>query len=222
MENQKPGAVRKGWERVLKTGTRIGKAFRHPSKLWCFVKWKIRSMGVSEVSVDSRRYYRYRGELYPDYLNHGNAMSFIRDRAAGWCRGRGLDIGADRWPLEGATPVYNDPHQNAFKLDRFADGSLDYIFSSHCVEHLDPWQEALRLWITKLRPGGILFLYLPHESMKLWNPCGPWVFDLHKWKPTAGVLVSFLSQNGMEVVEVNEGRDDYWSFHLIARRLPVE
>ncbi len=221
MENKTTPKATKPGNLVRKTAARIAEAIRHPARLWCYLKWKYNSLYVKEKRVDGTLWYHYRGVDYPDYLNHGNAMSFIRERALEWCHGRGIDIGADKWPLEGAVPVYNEPEQNAFKLDRFEDGSLDFVFSSHCLEHLKPWQEALRLWITKLRPGGILFLYLPHESMKLWNPCGPWVFDLHKWKPAAGVLVPFLRNNGMEVAEVNEGRDDYWSFHLIGRRLPL-
>jgi SAM-dependent methyltransferase len=163
-------------------------------------------------------FHQYRGDIYPDYLNHGNAKSHISELATQWCRGSGIDIGADRWPLEGSTPIQNEADLNAYKLDAFADGSLDYVFSSHCLEHLQDWRAALQLWISKLKQGGILFLYLPHESMKLWHPCGPWVHSDHKWKPTLRVLIPFLQANGIEVVKSKDGPDSYWSFHIIGKR----
>jgi len=89
----------------------------------------------------------------------------------------------------------------------FADESLDFVFSSHCLEHLDKWQYALKLWIAKLRLNGILFLYLPHKSMRLWNPGGPWVGSNHKWIPSYQVINQFLIGHGMEILEYNPERD---------------
>jgi len=40
--------------------------------------------------------FEYRGQLYPEYLKHGNAMQFVAPVAAHFCKGRGLDIGARR------------------------------------------------------------------------------------------------------------------------------
>lgn len=175
-------------------------------------------MFVSQVQIDGKLFHKYQGELYPDYLHHGNAASFISETALTWCIGQGLDIGSGKWPIQGATPIENDAELNAHKLDKFHDGSLDFVFSSHCLEHLQDWQNALKLWIRKIRPNGILFLYLPHESMKLWNPCGPWVATGHKWKPTLELLLPFLEVNGIEIIEYNPTRDSYWSFHVIGRK----
>ena len=47
---------------------------------------------------------------------------------------------------------------------------VDYIFSSHCLEHLSNWVEALDYWTTRIKKGGTLFLYLPHRSQKYWLP----------------------------------------------------
>jgi SAM-dependent methyltransferase len=151
-------------------------------------------------------------------LSKGNAQGFIREKALSYCRGKGLDVGASEWPLPGAIPVQQERHQNALALDDFDDHSLDYVFSSHCLEHLERWQDALEHWIRKLKPSGILFLYLPHEDMELWRPGAPWGGNSHKWQPTHGVLVPFLEQHGMEVLEYNPGHDDFWSFHVAARR----
>ena len=179
----------------------------------------LRRSQVKRIEKDGKVFYKYRGFPYPGYLKKGNAVSFILDKTKQYCRGRGIDVGADRWSLPGAIPVQNEKHQNAYKLDNFPDSSLDYVFSSHCLEHLDRWQYALRLWIEKLRINGILFLYLPHESMPLWHPGGAWVNDAHKWIPTYEIVNNFLIDNGVEVIEYNPQKDKYWSFHIVAKKI---
>lgn len=164
-------------------------------------------------------FYEYKGEFYPGYLNKGNAAWFVLAKAKKYCQGRGIDVGSDKWPFPGATPIKNEEHQNAYKLDGFQDGSLDYVFSSHCLEHLEKWQNALLLWIEKLKTGGTLFLYLPHKSMRFWNPGGAWVRDTHKWIPDCETVTGFLKDNGMEIIECNPERDIYWSFHIAAKKI---
>lgn len=197
---------------------KISAAFRNPLKIPCYILWQWNRLQVRKVAVSSKVYYKYRGALYPDYLNQGNATAFIAERALKYCRGVGLDIGAEGQPLTGATPIRNERFQNPYSLGAFPDSSLEYVFSSHSLEHLDRWREALRLWIRKLRPGGFLVLYLPHESMMMWRRCGPWVGMAHKWTPTYQVLLPFLEDRNMKIVEYNPGRDVYWSFHIVARR----
>jgi predicted SAM-dependent methyltransferase len=51
------------------------------------------------------------------------------------------------------------------RLPWFADASLDYVFSSHCLEHLGDTMSALREWSRVLRPGGKLVLILPDKRI---------------------------------------------------------
>lgn len=196
----------------------LARAVKHPDEIVPAVMciWKRRQ--VKEVVEDGSTYYEFNGVRYPGYLHQGNAAAYILDTAQRYCTGSGVDIGANQWPYPGAVPVDDRLGENAYRLDRFEDGSLDYVFSSHCLEHLDRWEGALRLWIGKLRPGGVLFLYLPHESMELWRPGGPWVGGAHKWSPTWRAVVPFLESEGMEILEYGRERDDYWSFHIAARK----
>lgn len=96
---------------------------------------------------------------------------------APYLRGRGLDIGAgDFKVLPHAISVDNMHHamfgfQNkpdvlcaADKLDVFASQSMDFVYSSHTLEHVQDAAGALREWWRVVRVGGVLALYLPHKE----------------------------------------------------------
>jgi len=198
----------------------IGRMLKNPKSEIKLQFWNIRDkLFVRKVVSKGDVYYKHKGQLYPEFLTGGNAAVFIYKTAKLYCRGKGLDIGPGKWPLDGAIPIENDEDQNAYNLDSFKLNSLDYVFSSHCLEHLERWKEALSLWIRKLKVGGILFLYLPHKSMKMWRPGGPWARHHHVWIPTVEKINSFLTQNGMEIVDYNPDRDEAWSFHIVAKKL---
>lgn len=181
--------------------------------------YNVRDLILVRKVVSGDVYFKFRGDLYPEVLKGGNAAAFICETAKFFCHGKGLDIGPGKWPLKGAIPVENEEDQNAYNLGRFEDYSLDFVFSSHCLEHLKRWEDALSTWIRKLKAGGILFLYLPHESMKMWRPGGPWARHHHVWIPTVRMINPFLKQNGMDIVEYNPGKDDAWGFHIVAKKL---
>lgn len=199
--------------------SKIIDAILDPKRAVRYLRWKYGIWkGVKRVRKNGELFHEYEGELFPDHLMHGNAQSYISEKALSFCKGSGIDVGADRWPFSNARPVRNLPNENAYKLDGIPNDSLDYVFSSHCLEHLTRWQEALKLWISKLKSGGTLFLYLPHKSMKLWNPGSPLVLDGHQWQPDIETLLPFLDTAGMDIVEHNPDRDVYWSFHIVARK----
>lgn len=157
--------------------------------------------------------FRYRGELYPEYLKHGNAVQFIAPTAAHFCQGRGVDVGAGKWPLAGAVPVDVASGGSALDLPTGPEpgGCWDYVFSSHCLEHLPNPVAAVEHWLARLRPGGTLFLYLPHPDMRYWRPenCRK---HLHLFHPedVAAMLAS------LGCVDVMRGeRDLAWSFAVV-------
>jgi SAM-dependent methyltransferase len=160
----------------------------------------------------SPRYFRV-SAAYPGYLHQGEAAAFCRYHARRYCRGRGVDVGAGRWPFPGAHPVEDSPDENAYRL-KAADGSLDYVFSSHCLEHLEHWQNALLEWRRTLAPGGTLYLYLPHPACAMWRPD---ILPHHRWQPEPDTLAEHLSGLGFEIVESSLFPDAYLSFFIVAR-----
>ncbi len=47
----------------------------------------------------------------------------------------------------------------------FADDSQDAVFASHCLEHIEDFQNAFRDWFRVLRVGGFLVIMVPHQFL---------------------------------------------------------
>jgi SAM-dependent methyltransferase len=161
----------------------------------------------------------YRGRFYPDYLTVGGAAHSIFPEALKFCQGTGIDLGAGLWPLPGAVPVdaSRGPGLSRSMAD-FEDGSLDYVFSSHCLEHIESWRQSLGEWISKLKPEGYLFLYLPHPDCAIWQPGSPFVKDGHKWIPTPEKIKQALGELDCEIVQFDDGPDAMQSFYVCGQK----
>ena len=112
----------------------------------------------------------YKEYRYPLFQSEGNAAQFAIPFAKHVCVGTGVDVGCNRleWSFPGSLPV--DPVINDYDALNFPYENLDYIFSSHCLEHLYDWVSVLDYWTSKLKIGGVLFLYLPDYSQEYWKP----------------------------------------------------
>lgn len=82
--------------------------------------------------------------------------------------GHGLDIGAGTDPLTWDCETW-DLYQTNFTQDahdvKFPDETFDWVYSSHCLEHLDDPRAALREQWRLLKRGGFLILFLPHRDL---------------------------------------------------------
>lgn len=113
----------------------------------------------------------FNNKKYPAFQAEGNAAQFAIPYAKHICSGVGYDIGCMKkeWAFPGATPIdlsFEDPW-DALNLPS---KEMDYIFSSHCLEHIPNWVAVLEYWESVLRVGGVLFLYLPDYSQEYWRP----------------------------------------------------
>lgn len=152
--------------------------------------------------------FTYKGRRYPELVKHGGASVYVAPIAMHFCNGRGLDVGAGKWPLPGSTPVDIKDGGDAMELPH---GQFDYVFSSHCLEHLPNPIAALEHWKTRIRSGGVLFLYLPHPEMEYWLPqnCRK---HLHTWSPTQ--MAKIVSDLGFVDV-IHSERDLAFGFSVV-------
>ena len=88
--------------------------------------------------------------------------------------GQGIDIGGGKDALEKfrfafpmARSVVNDdrPGWDAQTCSNIADAEFDFLYSSHCLEHLDDPQLAFGHWLRVVRPGGWLVVDVPDEDL---------------------------------------------------------
>ncbi|MBI5771137.1 MAG: class I SAM-dependent methyltransferase [Verrucomicrobia bacterium] len=104
--------------------------------------------------------------------------SKCRARLAPFCAGYGLDLGFGGDPIVphaigmDMPQPYSDvgklPVQlggDATRLVWFADGTLDFVFSSHLLEDFVAVGAVLREWLRVLKPGGRLIIFCPDEQV---------------------------------------------------------
>jgi SAM-dependent methyltransferase len=88
--------------------------------------------------------------------------------------GDGIDIGgkpdplilyASLFPGIRSLKTWDWEDGDAQHMAGVADDSFDFVFSSHCLEHLVDPSEGLANWFRIVRPGGYLIVDIPDEDM---------------------------------------------------------
>jgi SAM-dependent methyltransferase len=117
--------------------------------------------------------------------------------------GRGIDIGCGDDPVTSDCLHWDRQQGDAQTLPGVPGNAFDWVYSSHCLEHLpDPWRALLRWW-ELLRPGGQLLVVVPDEDLyeqgcwpSRFNPEHRWTFTLHKthsWSPVSINLADLVA-----------------------------
>lgn len=138
-----------------------------------------------------------------------------------YTRGRGLDVGCGGSKtyahmigvdnLHHAIEFGWDMHpdvvvQDACDLGIFASESMDFVFSSHLLEHIQLAPVALSEWWRLIKPGGYLVLYLPDDA--LYPKCGTEGANPdHKHDLNRTKVVDWMKEVGSWDLLVNEQRN---------------
>lgn len=124
---------------------------------------------------DSSGNLQYRADVVPGVTAISIQRRLADSRfATRWFRGYGVDVGGgidslalykEFFPLVRNLFVYDQPHGDAQKLDNILDDSFDFLYSSHCLEHVRDASEALGNWLRVVKPGGHLVINVPDEDL---------------------------------------------------------
>lgn len=89
-------------------------------------------------------------------------------------KGDGIDIGGapdplvlygEFFPLMSSVRTWDLDDGDAQFMAGVADNSFDFVFSSHCLEHLHDPLEGLKNWLRVTRPDGHVIFALPEEDL---------------------------------------------------------
>lgn len=81
-----------------------------------------------------------------------------------YLRGDGIDIGCGPDPLlipSGTVRQWDVQDGDAQLMTGVPDGQFDFVYSSHCLEHMRDVPESLHHWTRILKPGGFLYVVVP-------------------------------------------------------------
>ncbi len=99
------------------------------------------------------------------------------DFVSTYLAGTGVEVGAFKTPIPGIRPIYVDrfreyagePTLAEYYGDAcdlpFEDSSLDFVATSHVLEHVANPLAALREWHRVLRHGGIIYMVVPDRTL---------------------------------------------------------
>lgn len=168
------------------------------------------------IRVNADSYQKYKAvRYYPDYIKYGAAVEGVKYLALKYCKGKGVDIGAGKWPLDGARGIEYSEVENAYIIKE-EDESLDFVFSSHLLEHLDEPYRAIDEWYRVLKKDGIIFMYLPHPACHMWKKEN---LKYHIWNPDPYTLEEkFKNDDRFEIEYITYLPDGYMSFVVAFRK----
>lgn len=116
-------------------------------------------------------------------------------------RGQGIDIGCGPDPVMPDARPFDVGDGDANHISRHVHEQFDYVYSSHCLEHMHEPRQVLREWWGLVRPGGYLFVAVPDEDLYeqgFWPPRfntdHKATFTIHKRRSWSPVSVNLLPE----------------------------
>lgn len=80
-------------------------------------------------------------------------------------KGKGIDIGCGPDPVTPDVRKFDVDDGDANEITKYVHDTFDYVYASHCLEHMYKPREALLEWWKLVKPGGHLFFFVPDEDL---------------------------------------------------------
>jgi len=148
--------------------------------------------------------------------------------------GSGIDVGGRPDPLtlyRELFPAITDVRTwdiedgDAQLMSGVGDDAFDFLFSSHCLEHLGDPVEGLRNWFRIVRPGGHLIITVPEEDLyeqgvwpsthNRWHRHAFTIMKSHSWCSDSRNLIDLVQKLGPAAdIRKIEVIDDSYRFEL--------
>ena len=115
-----------------------------------------------------KEFSRNPAEIYRHYEGETTRCHARREREGffeKYCKGTGLDVGYGGDVITPTAAGWDLRNGDAQYLAEVEDESFDFVYSSHCIEHMQNVRVALHNWFRVVKPGGYLLLYIPHRDL---------------------------------------------------------
>jgi hypothetical protein len=165
---------------------------------------------------------QFNNKDYPAIQAAGNAMQFAKPVFSLLTTPDmiGYDIGCNKeeWKFDGAVPI--DPVLGKWSAMNLPHGEVDYIVSAHMLEHyVGRFQDVVEYWLTKIKKGGLIGLYLPNcDYQKYWA----WGNKKHVHYLSPDIMQQYCewiySQDMITKFFVSEGYDANGSFYVLINK----
>ena len=129
-----------------------------------------------------------------------------------YLKGNGIDIGCGNDPVFSNVQPFDLKHGDANKISDYIKDPKDFVFSSHCLEHMYDPRSAINEWYKILKPGGYLFILVPDEDLyeqgcfpSQYNPDHKWTFTISKeksWSPKSINVLDLIKDLRGELISV--------------------
>lgn len=148
-------------------------------------------------------------------------LKILSEREKSYLQGDGIDIGCGNDPVLPHVKPFDTIHGDANRISEHVDRQFDFVFSSHCLEHMHAPQEVIKEWFKIVKPGGYLYILVPDEDLyeqgvfpSRFNPDHKWTFTIKKrqsWSPRSINLADLASQLDGEIIslELQDHNFDY-------------
>lgn len=144
-------------------------------------------------------------------------------------QGKGIDVGSGPDPITPDTRPFDIDDGDANHITRYVHEQYDFVYSSHCLEHMHDPRLALAEWWKLVKPGGHIFFIVPDEDLyeqgvfpsrfnrdhkatftvskaRSWSPVSHNVLDLARGLPDGELVSLVLQDQGYDRTLLRHGR----------------
>jgi predicted SAM-dependent methyltransferase len=82
-------------------------------------------------------------------------------------QGNGIDIGCGPDPVSPNARRFDLEHGDANFVSQYVKEQFDFVYSSHCLEHMHDPKATILDWWRLVKPGGHLFVVVPDEDFRI-------------------------------------------------------